>query len=246
LTTYYWMFGIDLSHASEVAAHHPYVKPAASNRDFISTFEVFAREVWRGIVNVKNTSGANDTDATVISTLARRIYDMMATRRLNGNLAREEFRAVAVMSFLHLAVLYDSPAVVDLKATASSPEMRLQKVAERVGMTAHPKSKPFFDLAAPFSKLMQQIESGNFNQPSLAQALYFPVSPISNNAEKVIDQYTLATGRDLKSQTVALTQGGGTSNVKHLTQPPSQAHTAHAHPRLPAGQSNGNAAHHGQ
>ena len=124
---------------------------------------------------------------------------MMATRRLNGNLSREEFRAVAVMSFLHLAVLYDSPAVVDLKAAASSPEMRLQKIAERVGMSAHPKSKPFFDLAAPFSKLMQQIESGNYNNPALAQGLYFPANtPISENAEKVIDQYSLATGRDLK------------------------------------------------
>src|SRR5271170_5199846 len=155
LTAYYWMFGIDLSHAPDIAARHPYQKPVAANRDFIPTFEALAREVWRGIVNARNTSGANDTDATVIATLARRLYDMMATRRINGNLSREEFRAVAIMSFLNLAVLYDSAAVVDLKASASSPEMRLQKIAERVGMTAHPKSKPFFDLAAPFSALMQ-------------------------------------------------------------------------------------------
>ena len=60
---------------------------------------------------------------------------------MNGNFSREEFRAVSIMSFLHLAVLYDSPAVVDLKATASSPEMRLQKIAERVKMSCHVKSK---------------------------------------------------------------------------------------------------------
>ena len=100
LTTYYWMFGIDLSHAVEIAGQHPYQKPAAANRDFIPTFEAFGREVWRGIVNAKNFSGANDTDPTVISTLARRLYDMMATRRINGNLSREEFRAVAIMSYL--------------------------------------------------------------------------------------------------------------------------------------------------
>jgi hypothetical protein len=236
LTTYYWMFGIDLTHAAEVAGKHPYQKPAASNRDFIPTFEAFGREVWRGIVNAKNTSGPNDTDSAVISTLARRIYDMMATRRLNGNLSREEFRAVAVMSFLDLAVEFDSPAVVDLKATASSPEMRLQKIAERVGMTAHPKSKPFFDLAAPFSKLMQLIETGSFNSASLAQALYFPTStPVSNNAEKVIDQYTLATGRDLKSLPVSIVKRATTSSLpapKRQT-PPAQ---------LTAGRPNGHAA----
>jgi|HubBroStandDraft_4_1064222.scaffolds.fasta_scaffold36702_2 hypothetical protein len=235
LTTYYSMFGIDLAHAPEIVGQHPYLKSASANRDFIQTFEAFGREVWRGIVNVSNTSGPKDTDQTVISTLARRMYDMMATRRLNGNLSREEFRAVAVMSFLHLAVLYDSPAVVDLKASASSPEMRLQKIAERVGMKAHPKSKPFFDLAAPFSKLMQQIESGAYNKPALAQALYYPVSSISENAEKVIDQYTLATGRDLKSQTVSVVPHPKSPALPALKRPT-------PHPQLTSGRTNGQAA----
>ena len=206
LTSYYWMFGLDLSHAPDMVGQHPYQKPAASNRDFIATFEAFGREVWRGIMNARNTSGANDTDPTVIATLARRIYDMMATRRINGNQACDEFRAVAVISFLNLAVLYDSPAVVDLKATASSPEMRLQKIAERVGMTAHSKTKPFFDLAGPFSILMQSIETGVFNDTTGAQLLYSQVAPNfpARNAETVIDQYSLATGHDLKSQAVSV------------------------------------------
>jgi hypothetical protein len=215
LSTYYWMFGIDLSHASEIAALHPYNKPAAANRDFIPTFEAFAREVWRGIVNVKNFSGANDTDATVIATLARRIYDMMATRRLNGNLSREEFRAVSILSFIHLAVLYDSPAVVDLKCTASSPEMRLQKMAERVEMKSHPRTKPFFDLAGPFSILMQMIETGSFNDTAGAQTLYLPQgTAVSDTAETVIDQYSLATGRDVKAQTASVSPRPGTPQSK--------------------------------
>jgi hypothetical protein len=238
MATYYWMFGIDLSHAGAIAPQHPYQKPAASNIDFISTFESFASEIWRGMVNAKNTSGANDTDATAIATLARRIYDMMATRRINGNLSREEFRAVAIMSFLHLAVLYDSPAVVDLKASASSPEMRLQKVAERVGMTAHPKSKPFFDLAAPFSALMQSVETGKFNQPPGAQLLYWPVSSVTDMAEKVIDQYSLATGRDLKSQSVSLTHKAATSGLPAPKRP-----VAHTPPQLPARRINGHVTH---
>jgi hypothetical protein len=213
LTAYYWMFGLDLSHAAELVGEHPYEKPAAANRDFIRTFEDFGREVWRGITNAKNISGVNDTDPTVIATLARRLYDMTVTRRTWGNGSREEFRAVAIMSFLHLAVLYDSPPVVDLKATASSPEMRLQKIAERVGLTAHSKSKPLFDLCGPFSVLMQSIESSAFNEPSGAQLLYAqsPPTAVSRNAEKVIDQYSLATGCDLKSRSVSIVPRAKTS-----------------------------------
>ena len=107
LTVYYWMFGVDLGHAHELAIAHPYEKPSAANRDFIPTAEAFLGEVWQGIQNAKNLTGANPTDPAVIATLARRLYDMTATRRLNGNLAREEFRAVALMSWLHLAIMYE-------------------------------------------------------------------------------------------------------------------------------------------
>jgi hypothetical protein len=211
MTVYYWMFGIDLAHASELAIAHPYTKPDAANRDFIPTFEVMASEVWKGIENAKNTSGVNTTDDEAISTAARRIYDMMATRRLNGNLAREEFRAVAVMSWLHLAVMYDSAIVLALNASASSPEQRLQKIAERVGMSANARAKPLFDLSQAFSSLMQSIETGMFNAPGAVATLYTPPSSIEANAEIVIDQYSLATGRDLKAPSVTLTDRAATA-----------------------------------
>ena len=82
--------------------------------------------------------------------------------------------------------------------------MRLQKIGERVGIRVNPKAKPLFDLAAPFSGLLQQIESGAYNQAAGAVLLYKPLSDTSRNAETVIDQYTLATGRDLKSQPVTM------------------------------------------
>lgn len=238
-STYFWMFGIDLSHAPQLAVEHPYAKPAASNRDFIPTFEAFLREVWRGIVNSRNTSGANDTDAQVIATLAQRIFDMMQTQRQFGNQSREEFRAVALMSFLHLAVLYDSPMVLDLRAEASSPEMRLQKIAERVGLPAHPKSKPLFDLAGPLSFLMQSIETGKHNDYAGAQLLFQQIPTptfISRNAEEVIDQYTLATGHDLKALPVSVVQRAMTSALpaaKRQTPPP----------QLTAKRANGHATH---
>jgi hypothetical protein len=237
-STYFWMFGIDLSHAQQLAVEHPYDKPAAANRDFIPTFEAFAREVWRGIVNARNTSGANDTDPTVIAYLAERIYDMMQTQRQSGNQSREELRAVAIMSFLHLAVFYDSPMVQDLRAEGSSPEMRLQKIAERVGMTAHPKSKALFDLAGPFSKLMQLIETARYNNAQFTPELYQEQpapTRVSRTAEDVIDQYTLATGHDLKAVPVSVVQRAVTSSLpapKRETPPPQlAAPRANGHPR---------------
>ena len=206
MTVYYWMFGIDLSHAQELAAAHPYTRPDASNREFIPTFESFASEVWKGIENATNTSGVKVTDDEAISTAARRIFDMMATRRLYGNLSREEFRAVALMSWLHLAVMYDSPVVQWLNANGSSAEQRLQKIAERVGMSAHSRTKPLFDLAQAFSFLLQSIETGTYNTPANTPLLYTPGSPVERLAEIVIDQYYLATGRDLKAPPVAITQ----------------------------------------
>jgi hypothetical protein len=206
MTAYYGMFGLDLAHAQQLSAQHPYEKPAAANRDFIPTFEAFASEVWQGIQNSKNTSGVNTTDDEAISTAARRMFDMMATRRLGGNLSREEFRAVAIMSWLHLAIMYDSPVVQDLKANASSPEMRLQKIAERVGMSAHIKTKPLLDLSQEFSFLLQSIEGSAYNTPAAAPLLYTLGTPIETNAEIVIDQYSLATGRNLKASHVAITE----------------------------------------
>ncbi len=113
-------------------------------------------------------------------------------------------------------------------------------MAERVGMSAHPKSKALFDLAGPFSKLMQSLETGKYNTaantPLLYQELPSP-TPLSRNAEDVIDQYTLATGRDLKSLPVSVVQRATTASLP--------APKRQAPPQLPAPRVNGRA-HHGQ
>lgn len=232
MTLYYWMFGIDLSHAPELSAHHPYPRPEAANRDFIPTFEALASEVWKGIENAKNSSGANPTDNEAMATAARRIYDMMATRQLNDFNGNVRYRAVSIMAWLHLAVLYDSAIVLALNASASSPEQRLQKIAERVGMSAHSKSKALFDLAQPFSSLMQSIETGLLNDPGSVVSLYTPPSTIAANAEIVIDQYSLASGRDLKASAMTMTPRAATAPrpAPHVLPPATAAsHAASAH-----------------
>jgi hypothetical protein len=83
---------------------------------------------------------------------------------------------------------------------------------------------------------MQEVESGAFNKPALAQALYFPPSAVSQNAEVVIDQYSIATGRDLKSRAVSTVQRAKTTPVpvtRNIT--PKQA------PQLTARHPNGHA-----
>lgn len=240
MTLYYWMFGIDLSHAPELSAHHPYARPEASNRDFIPTFEALASEIWKAIENAKNSSGANPTDNEAIATAARRLYDMMATRQLSDFNGNVRYRAVSVMAWLHLAVMYDSAIVLALNASASSPEQRLQKIAERVGMSAHSKSKALFDLAQPFSSLMQAIETGSLNDPGSVAPIYTLGSTPEANAEIVIDQYSLATGRDLKAPSVTMTSRATTAlrpahHVLPTTTAPhaGAAHAAAAH-ALPA------------
>jgi hypothetical protein len=207
MSTYWWMFGIELNHAADTAAKHQYAKPAGANVDFIETFEALAAMAWRGIVNVHNFVGADDTDNQAIVSAAQRISCMLAARRQDCNFARQEFRAVAVMSWLHLAVSFDSPIVVDLRAQASCPEERLFRIARQVGMTAHPRSQALFALAQPFSELLIRIENGALDNTVLARRLYMSLYG-QNLFETVIGNYSIAMGHDVKALPVRVTEQG--------------------------------------
>jgi hypothetical protein len=203
MAAYWSMFGIELNHAAEITAKHQYSKPAAANVDFIETFEALASMAWRGIVNVRNFAGPNDTDNQAIVDAARRLFCMFAARRQGCSLTRQEFRAVAVMSWLHLAVSFDSPIVINLGAQASCPEERLYRIARRVGMTANPRSHALFALAQPFSLLLRYIENPGFD----ARNLYRTPGPLYRDLlETVIGNYSIAMGRDAKALPVTLTE----------------------------------------
>ena len=73
-----------------------YVKAEAANSEFVSTFEELLREVWIGIENVTNFSGAEPTDDAKIADLAEKLHDMLISRRQGGNLSREEFVFVSM------------------------------------------------------------------------------------------------------------------------------------------------------
>jgi hypothetical protein len=200
---YYRMFGMDLNHGTDDNKSYPYQKAKAANTNFVTAFENFLREVWVGIVNVDNSSGSNPTDDATIANLAEQLHDMLMARRQYGNLAREEFFFVSMMSWFHLTVSFDSPIVRALRSEASSPQQRLHKIAEQVGLPAHGKAKSFFDLADPMSWLLTQIEMGTYNEPGAVPALY-EAGPVQDAMKTIITHWSITTGRDMKTRDSSL------------------------------------------
>jgi len=203
---YQRMFGMELNHGADDGKPYPYIKAEAANLEFVSTFEEFLREVWVGITYVRATSSSDPTDDSKISELAEKLHDMLRSRRLSGNLSREEFAFVSMMSWFHLTLESDSPIVMSLRAEATGVENRLFKIAERVGLPAHGLSKNFFDIADPMSRLLIQIELGRYNRAPTVRALYdksIPGSP-EPDIRTIITHWTAITGRDVKARKVAV------------------------------------------
>lgn len=195
---YFRMFGMDLNHGKENNQVYPFMKPDASNRDFVTTFEDFLQEIWVGISNAGNVAGINRTDNAAIASYARQLHDMLNDRRLNGNLSREEFFFVSVMSWFHVTLSYDSPILVALRSEGNREDQRLYRVAEKVGVSAHAKTYDFFQLAEPMSLILTQIELGTFNDAVNVQAIFNGTNALQDTLRTIISHWSIATGRDMK------------------------------------------------
>lgn len=223
---YFRMFGMDLNHGGLDGAPFPYDKPDIVNRDFVSVFEGFLRETWRAIENSRNAVGPNPTDGGAIADLALRLQTMLNERRggsaVAANLAREEFSAVAGMSWLHHLVDFDNDVLSDFQAVGTSPEERLSRLGERVGVPAHAHSHSYFILAPVVSILLIEIESGAYSDAGRAEALFLPVTgnPIRNDILTIIDHWSRATGRNLKAGPVT---ASGAALVTSTARPASTA-----------------------
>jgi hypothetical protein len=204
----YWrMFAMDLNHGTDDNQPYQYIKAEVANNEFITTFEELLREVWVGIINVDNQSGAKQTDNAKIANLAETLHNMLISRRQGGNLSREEFVFVSIMSWFHLTVSFDSsPIIVDLRAKAASPEERLFKIASQVGLPAHGLSNSFFRVADAISRVLIQIETGALNDSTAVAALYDPNVPdnsLPGDMQTIITHWSAITGRDMKARKVA-------------------------------------------
>ena len=210
---YQRMFAMELNHGGDDGKPYPYVRAEAANNEFVSTFEEFLREIWVGMIYVTATSSSNPTDPAKIASLASKLKNMLMSRRQSGNLSREEFSAVTAMAWFHLTLEYrntsdQAPIVKALRADGDGTEQRLFKIAERVGLPAHGLSKNFFDIADAISRILIQIESGDYNASDAVAALYTPTSG-GNTPETamriIITNWTAITGRDVKARKVSPT-----------------------------------------
>ena len=86
--------------------------PAAStiaNTDFRAKWTELLRQVWLGLKNNSNASGANPTDPAYVALLCKALQDMMNNRRKNGQLAREEFAYVTTLNWFDLTLATVTP-----------------------------------------------------------------------------------------------------------------------------------------
>jgi hypothetical protein len=217
----YWrMFGLDLPHPVPSAwappsggAEAPWKFDVGNgvNTGFRERWSELLRQVWLGLENSRNQVGANATDREYVALLCQALDDMLGMRRRGGQLAREEFAYVTTMSWFHLTVEYDTPIVVDLKATATSPAERLAKLGERVGMAPAARARELFELAEPLSALLWAIELGSFNTGATAEALFLPPggpgtppSILNQEMNRIIDLWQSATGERVKERPVEI------------------------------------------
>ncbi len=210
---YQRLLGMDLNHGRDEGQPYPYVRAAAANSAFVPMFEDMLREVWIAAENFRNTSGTNPKDDAAIATFSRDIRDMLLTRRQQGNLAREELFTTFMASWFHLTLESNNSVVTDLKSTAGSPEERLRKIGDRVGLKAHTHSESFFSLAPRVSTLLKRVEAGDYNSPSNVSVLYSenqipPPNPIRKDMLDIINQWSIATGRDMKARRTTITPRG--------------------------------------
>lgn len=193
---YQRMFGMDP--VTDKLKPYPYIQSEVYNGDFAQVFQELLREVWIGISNKDNTSGQIPTDNAKIYELADRLHDMLLSRRKYGNLAREEFAAVALMSWFHMTLEDDLPIIADVGAIAASPEERLKKIGALVGVPVHASARSFLEMADSMAYVLLLIESGQINDVNAAEAFYRDAT-LSAHMNKIITHWAAPTGNDVKA-----------------------------------------------
>ena len=126
----------------------------------------------------------------------------------------KNFSLFRLMSWFHLTVdsVPDLPIVRDLRAQGTSPEQRLFKIAQIVGLPAHGLSRSYFEIADAISAVLIAIETGSLHVSGAAPAFYDPAAAapgfpgnLANTMNTIITHWSLITGRDMKAGKVAST-----------------------------------------
>ncbi len=236
----YWrLLGMDLPHTlahghQAAAGEQPWKQDVGvANTRFHELWLDLLRQVWIGYENVNNTSGANPTDPAYIAEVCRYLKDMLDMRRLNGQLAREEFVAVSQLSWFHLTVESDTPLVTDLRAQGSDPFDRLTKIGERVGMKPSPRSWELFQIADLVSTVLRFIELSSFDSSAQAETLYKGNTSLQRDMIRIIDLWEMATGDSIKDHGVRVSAPGAAKPAAQLQRPAQPARSASSNGHRP-------------
>ena len=196
------MLGMELPHTAPGVEGQPWNEGIAStsNTRFLEMWNELLRQVWLGIENEGNSSGANPTDANFVGYLCKTIGEMLRLRRRGGMLSREEFTNVCAMNWFHLTVDIDNALVRDLSANTGqdgNPADRLAAIGTRVGIAPSRQARELFDLAESISPLMWAIELTLLDNPGAAELLYksSTLAPLMN---RIINLWQSATGENVK------------------------------------------------
>jgi hypothetical protein len=217
LNAYYRMFGFNLPANKTVDGKgNAFYQPKSSNTNFRRNLERFCEEVWVGIVNHKVTIGAVPIDDESIQFNAFEMQKNFLSQRNNGDITKQEFFYVAMFSWFHLALEYNSPIVRAFGINEQSPAQRLFALANIVGVPANGLSENLFRLSDPISLLLTLVETGLFSNN--VKVLYDEQggsNPLTEIMRRIIFNYSQVSGRDLKvreGQNVAsypVTKGNG-------------------------------------
>jgi hypothetical protein len=92
----------------------------------------------------------------------------------------------------------------DLRATATDEADRLMKIGNAVGIKPPAHARELFEMSDLASGIVRFIELGHFDTSANVTALYTPVSTLSQDMERLIDLWEMATGDSIKAPAVRL------------------------------------------
>lgn len=207
---YYRLLGMDLNHGIGEKATQPvaYQRANHTNLGFTELFENFLKQCWQMIINFNNTSNINTTDLVAMQELANAIRNMLLSRRSTQNdldnypvlnLSKAEYASVVMFQWFYHSLSYNSPIVVEMSAEAGTPAERLSRLGQRVGIPCHSKSSFFIDLAPLMATLLRLFELDEIDNNYIT-AIANPTTRPYSLITSILNNYQLATGKNLKSQ----------------------------------------------
>jgi hypothetical protein len=185
----------------------PAKTPAIANTEFTMVFERLLCEVWNGFVYRAQNTAPNAADNQAMLQLVRSLREMLLARRTNGSLMREEFEAVAMLSWFHLTVQHDTYIVNDLDAQSTSAANRLRRIGSLVDVTPAAAADSYFQLADSMSTALMAIESG-LVETALRNDIPVLTDPNTNRLadvmQNILTHWSIITGRSFKVPVTAV------------------------------------------